>query len=88
MTLWARVPEVLWREGLGTVVLLPPGASDPLRVSQSGALLWDLLAEPSTPDAVVAALGDLYDLQPAQIATEVTLALEELEGRGALRRLP
>lgn len=47
-----------------------------------GARIWDLLAEPTTAEAVVAALGDEYEVDEAQLRTDVTAFIAELHEKG------
>lgn len=81
---WARKPSALWREGIGRVVLLPATADEPLLLTGSGALLWDLLATPVELDAIARELATCYGVSPEEIAGELATALEDLDAAGAV----
>jgi hypothetical protein len=81
---WRRRDDVLWRRTLDAVLLFPPGADEPLTVAGSGALVWDLLAEPATLTELVDALASVYGDDPdtrAVIERDVATLLTDLEHR-------
>jgi hypothetical protein len=83
-TVWRRREDALWRRSLDAVIVFPVGADDPVTVSGSGAVVWDLLAEPATLDDLVDALVEVYDADRATIATDVAALLAQLESLAAL----
>ena len=52
----------------GETVLLDPVGDRYLRLNASGAALWELLAEPRSPDELAATLADRHALE-AEIAS-------------------
>ena len=50
---WQRNPAALWRRSLDGVVLLAPGADEPIVLSGGGPAVWEGLAEPITLDGLV-----------------------------------
>lgn len=75
---WVRRDDVLWRVAGDQLVLLPPGDQDAVTVSGPGVAIWELLAEPSELDDLVAALTARYAEQPARIAADLRRLLREL----------
>lgn len=82
---WARAGETLWRRSLDAVVLMPPGAAEPLTLVGTGAALWDLLEAPSSTDALVAALADRFGADPGTVEADLLPVLDQLAELGAIR---
>jgi hypothetical protein len=80
-----RRADVLWRVAGSTVVLLPPGARDPLVLEGSGRSLWEALADPLPPDEVVHTLADRYGVDVDTMRADVDRAITELSAQGLLR---
>ena len=80
---WQRRADVLWRESLGSVVLLPAGADEPFVVPSPAAVLWEALSVPQRPDELLAVLDDagLGETVAAGLLDDL---LAELADRGAL----
>ena len=83
-----REGALAWREVDGRAVLLDLEASMYLEVNESGSLLWRLLAEGTTREALVGALVDAYDLPADQAAADVDELLEDCRARGYLEAHP
>jgi len=56
---WQRSPHVLWRRSLDAVVLLAPGGDAPRTLAGLAPVVWELLAEERSVEAMVATLSDL-----------------------------
>lgn len=82
---WRRRDTVLWRHGVDVVVLLPSARAEPVSLAGTGALVWDLLAEPATLSELVAALAEVYAAPPETIARDVAELLETLESMDAIK---
>jgi hypothetical protein len=63
------VPWAVTETVAGETVLLDPVGDRYLRLNAAGAVLWDLLAEPRSPEEVAAALRERHGL-PAERATQ------------------
>ena len=50
--------------------------------------LWDLLAEPTSTDDLVAALAARYGAAPSTVAADLGPVLAELEAIGAIEAVP
>jgi len=85
---WRRRDDVLWRRSLDAVIVFPVGAEEPVTLPGTGAAVWDLLEEPASLAALVAALADAYDEDPAVVGHDVSTLLGELESLGAITRDP
>lgn len=85
---WRRRPAVLWRRSLDAVLVLPPGADEPLTLAGTGAALWDLLEEPASTDELVVALADGYGVELATVEVDLVPALAKLETLGAIEAEP
>ena len=83
-TRWVRPSGVLWRRTTTGVALLPPGSDEPLFLTGTAALLWDLVTASHTLAETAATLAERYGVTPATVTTDVAPLLEELVGRGVL----
>jgi hypothetical protein len=79
-----RDERVVWRYAADSVVLLPPGATDPILLGGTGQDLWVLLAEPITLTTIIDALAQAYGMPSESIAADVTSVVEMLRALGAL----
>jgi hypothetical protein len=66
-----RDDGVVWRELDGEIVLLDLRSSMYFTLNSTGKLLWDLLAQPSTTQVLVASIIDAYGVSDAQAASDV-----------------
>ena len=85
---WVRGDDVLWREALDRVVILPPGSDEPLILTEPGGAVWDLLAEPRALEDVVATLAERYGETRERVAADLAPLLDELVRCGALKAAP
>lgn len=83
---YVRAPDVLWRESLPGILLLPPGAELPVTLTDSGVDVWLLLAEPRTEERLVAELAGAYAVPADQVRADVIPLLDQLEALHAVRR--
>jgi hypothetical protein len=82
--MWRRRDDVLWRRSLDAVILLPVGADDPRTLPGTGAIVWDLLEEPTSLAELVATLAEAFEEDPAVVEHDVSALLAELEDLGAV----
>jgi hypothetical protein len=73
-----------WRRVGSEVILAPPGREDFDVLSDSGAIVWELLEEPSTEAELVNTLASLYGVGEEQIAGDVNALLSTLLQSGAI----
>ncbi len=85
---WRRQPGASWRRSLRGVVVLAPGADEPLTVTGSGRDIWDLLARPRSTEDLVSALSEQFAADPASIRPDVVALVARLAAAGALEELP
>ncbi len=84
---WVRRSDVLWRMLLETVVLLrPEGDAPPLTISGSGAVVWELLAEPITLEQLSGELASCYTVSPDVISRDLIPVLADLEDAALVQR--
>ena len=81
---WRRRESVLWRHAIDVVVILPDGAAEPVSLAGTGAMVWDLLAEPASLSELVATFTEVYPDDPGTIARDVASLLESLESLDAI----
>ncbi len=81
--LLARDPHTLSRLTLDAVVVLRPGADDPVVVEGAGPEVWVLLHDPRRPDELID-LPRFADREPVAVAD----AVERLLDCGAVFELP
>lgn len=80
----SRAPEVLFRNVVDRVVLLGPRSRVPVVLSPTGAAVWRELESPTNRDALVDALAERFDSDPAAILRDVIPFLQELSESGAV----
>jgi hypothetical protein len=85
---WCRRDDVLWRRSLDAVILLPTEAEEPVTLPGTGAVVWDLLEEPTTLAELVETLTALYGEAPSVVEHDVATLLAELEDLGAVTQAP
>jgi len=81
---WRRRESVLWRHAIDVVVILPEGAAEPISLAGTGAMVWDLLAEPASLSELVATFTEVYPDDPGTIARDVATLLETLQSFDAI----
>jgi hypothetical protein len=85
--IWKRRDDACWRRTLDAVILLPKVADEPVMLPDTGAAVWDLLAEPTTLDDLVGTLSDVYSADPQTVERDVGALLLELEAHAVIFRL-
>lgn len=70
--------EVVWREVGDEVVILHMTTATYLTINGSGRLLWNLLAEGATPEALAQTLVGEYDIGFEQAEADVRTFLSSL----------
>lgn len=84
-----RNPEYLIRAVADRQVIVPVGAAAEnfigmIAVNVTGAYLWEKLAQEQTPDTLVEALLDKYEVTREQALKDTLAFLEKLRAAGAL----
>jgi hypothetical protein len=80
--------DVIFRDLGGEAVLLDLASGRYFGLNPVGTRIWTLLAEGATVDAVVAALTQEFDGDPAAIARDVDELVAELAARGLVVARP
>lgn len=83
---WHRHPDALWRIGGNGLLVLPPGAVEPVAVSGPGPAVWELLAEPCTADELAGALATTYTGDPDTMVSDLQQLLEHLHSASVVVR--
>jgi hypothetical protein len=73
--------RLAWKEVDGETLLLDLETSLYLSVNPSATVLWRLLAEGSTRDALIQALRDAYELDEARATEDVDAFLADCRAR-------
>ena len=81
---YERAPNVLWRATAHTVVLLPQGEREPLSLTGSAILLWELLEEPIAIEHVVGLLAEHYGIGREEVSVAIAPFLADLTDRKAI----
>jgi hypothetical protein len=79
---------VLSRDGAFGVVLLAPGAREPLTLAGTGRVLWAALDRPLTLEELAGDLAAAFAADPAQVRADIRATLADLVRIGALEELP
>ena len=85
---WRRQPGATWRQSLRGVVVLAPGADEPLTIAGSGGAVWELLDRPRTTEELAEELSSRYATDPATVRRDLDGLLEQLATAGALEEVP
>jgi|GEM_PF-6310492 len=83
---WHRHPRALWRRSSDRIIVLAPGQSDLLLLEGTGAVIWELLADPTAEHELVALLADATGTDRAVIAPEVAAFLTQLATEEVIRQ--
>jgi Coenzyme PQQ synthesis protein D (PqqD) len=86
VTLRLRADRLHWLETDGEIVALDEAALVYLNANPSAGVLWRLLAEGTTREALVAGLLDEFDVDEPTAGRDVDAFVEELSERGLLER--
>lgn len=73
-----------WREVDGETVVLDIARSEYLGVNESGTVLWGLLAEGTTEQALESSLVDSFGITPEAAHDDVSAFLADARARGLL----
>lgn len=99
---WALAPDIAWaRIAGGQAVVMTLEAGQPLLLSASGDVIWDVLVGGRTPDddlvadpptplsttTITVQVAEAFGLDPADVAADVHAFLEMLEAHGVLVRV-
>ena len=84
-----RNPDFLLREVAGRQVIVPVGMAvtifpGMITVNETGAFLWEQLAEEHTLDALVQAVTGVYEVEQTVAERDVQAFVEKLRSTGAL----
>ena len=83
---WHRRLRALWRHSSDRAIVLPPGQSDLLLLEGTGAVIWELLADPTDEHDLVALLVEATDTDRAIVAPEVAAFLAQLATEHVMRQ--
>jgi hypothetical protein len=75
---WSRAPRALWRRSGDRVVVLGPRGGQPLVLTGTGRVSWELLDEPLSEEELITALAQLYGAEEGIVRRELEPFLEAL----------
>lgn len=81
---WRRRAGLLWRRAGDRVVVLAPGAEQPVVLAGLAAVVWHATVEPVDADGLAAELADLDLGPPDDLARSLAGTLEDLGAHGVL----
>ena len=79
---YVRSSQPLQAEVDGEIVMLDPASSKYFGLADTGARIWELLAEPKSVNDLVAALTAEYEVDDDTCRTQVTTFLDTLGAAG------
>jgi hypothetical protein len=82
-TRWVRSAAVVWRTAPGWLVVADPGGRI-VRAEGPAPEIWDLLAAPSTVEAMAEELADRYGTSPDAVRPDVARFVSDLADRGVV----
>jgi len=68
------------------VIVAVPGSTDALQLNATGAVVWDILREPTDLRSLNSRLAASFARPESEVATEVGELLDELVSSGAVVR--
>ncbi len=80
-----RTDAITWRALDDQIVVLDLESSLYLNVTGAGAVVWKLLQDTTTLDAMVDAVLEVYDVDDATARADLQAFLDDLAGRHLLR---
>jgi hypothetical protein len=87
MATWQQDRRVLSRRSGDRVVLLAPGQDAPLLLEGSGAVVWELLADPIDEEELGALVADSFGMPTGAVEADLRPFLCDLHLAGAVRAL-
>jgi hypothetical protein len=81
-SVFIRSSQPLQAEVDGEIVMLDPASSKYFGLADTGARIWELLAEPKSVNDLVAALTAEYEVDDDTCRTQVTTFLDTLGAAG------
>jgi hypothetical protein len=85
---FARAPLTVWRRSGDQAVVLCPDRDDPLLLSGTGRIIWELLDEPMTAGELASFFGKAPGGEYLDVWQGVRAFLAELEAEGAVETRP
>ena len=79
---WQRCDKIVGTNIEDSFVVLSPEASSYFAFNPSATDIWDLLAEPRSPEQIVAVLMEKYEVSHEICANSVYRILDELSVKG------
>jgi hypothetical protein len=73
---------VIWKEVDGETLLLDLATSTYIAVNESGAVLWRLLAEGASTEALAGALTSTFDISSEEATADVDEFVADCRARG------
>jgi len=81
-----QATSVLSRELDHTILIRSRGAGSVHSLTGAGAVIWRLLATPTTIDELLARLSELFDISSSDIGDDVRRTLDDLVRARLVRR--
>jgi Coenzyme PQQ synthesis protein D (PqqD) len=81
---YRRCSDVLWRRALDAVLVLPPGAAEPITLAATGPEVWELLETPHSLAELAGKLSVAHQVDPDVVAADVGPVLERLGALGLI----
>ena len=81
-SVYVRSSQPLQAEVDGEIVMLDPASSKYFGLADTGARIWELLAEPRSVDDLVSALTAEYEVDDDTCRTQVAIFLDTLGAAG------
>ncbi len=85
---YRRNAGALWRVSADVLVVLPPGAADPVVAPEPAATVWQALRDPASLEDLAATLADATAAPVEVVAPVVAEVLGRLRDVGVVEALP
>lgn len=82
-----RRADLLWRRSLDAVLVVPPGADEPITLAGTGPELWDLLETPRSLPELVRELAARHQASSDLVEADVSPVIDQLLALGVLERM-
>jgi PqqD family protein of HPr-rel-A system len=79
------VSGLIWRIVDDNIVVVSPTVGDVHVLSPTGSVIWQMLAEQQTLDAITAHIVENFEVEPEQAQNDIMAFIQELTAMGLLR---
>lgn len=84
LSIWRRADDVLTRRTPLSILVMPPGASEPLRLQGAAAYVWEALEQPASDERLTTLLGARFVVSNERVRADIAATTAILAECGAI----